>query len=377
MTTDIFSTEPVEAESLFAEVDTKGDIVKDEPKEEKKKEEVKEEAASQDLFSEEVKEEEKKEKEPEEEVKEAEKPQAKKKEEDLSIDYSAVYKKLVKEGKWFPLADKEGNPIEEVELDENSFEELVSNQNEWKYQEYVAEKEQENGELYVQFSKYIKDGGKVEELINSHKEQKDVESIDETTTEGAEEVIKYYCEALNWNEKRTNSYIESLKDRGTEVLQEEAKQAKADLVANIKEERDAMVAQQEQVKNRAKAVKEKFAKDLKETISKSDRPLREQRALEKFYFEPKIKVEGGYITEFQAKMSEISNDPQKLINFIEYAYNPENFKDKTKAMNEAAETVYKKVREGSSLIKKSSREPVQVSDDTKKASPTLFKKYFN
>ena len=80
-----------------------------------------------------------------------------------SLDYSKYYEMMVDKGIWSKVTDSDGKPLDTVELDEESFQELSLKQAEWKAEEELQKKEEEFGTQYNQLLDYVKNGGKVED----------------------------------------------------------------------------------------------------------------------------------------------------------------------------------------------------------------------
>ena len=116
--------------------------------------------------------------------------------EESILDRSQYYKLLVASGEWSPIADEEGKPIEDLELDDESFQELAIKQAQWKAEEVIQEREREFGDQYKSFVEFMKNGGKVEDLAKFEAEQKNIESYDPTDSDQAEEIVRAYQEAL-------------------------------------------------------------------------------------------------------------------------------------------------------------------------------------
>jgi hypothetical protein len=295
--------------------------------------------------------------------------------EESKIDRTQYYKLLVESGEWYPVTDDTGKPLEDIELDDETFQELAIKQAQWKADEVLQEREQELGEQYKSFVEFMKNGGKVEYLARFEADQKDVESYDPTDPDQAEELIKNYQLAIGTSDKNTKSYIEFLKDKGAEALQEAAEEAKVSLVKAIQEERDTLIKEQEQQAKIFKESQEKYIKTLKEIIHKDSLPDREKKDLEKFYFDAKHPIDNGRkASEYFLKVQEIQSDPTKFLKLVKFIKDFESYEDKKVTEKEVTKKTFQLFR-GSSQSK-STEFPVDKSTTTTNTKrPTTFDRY--
>jgi len=231
------------------------------------------------------------------------------------LDRSQYYKMLVESGEWFPVTDVEGKPVEDLELDDESFQELAIKQAQWKADEILQEREEQLGEQYKEFVEFMKNGGKVEDLARFEAEQKDVDSYDPTNPEDAEELIKAYKTSKGESEKTIKKYLEFLKDQGADELREIAEESKNALLKDIQTEKQELIKEQERQAKYLKETQDNYIKAFKEVIFKDSLPEREKKELEKFYFDINhLKPDGSKASQFSIKVQEIQSDPSKFLN---------------------------------------------------------------
>lgn len=297
--------------------------------------------------------------------------------EESKIDRTQYYKFLVESGEWYPVTDDTGKPLEDIELDDESFQELAIKQAQWKADEVLQEREQELGEQYKSFVEFMKNGGKVEDLARFEADQRDVESYDPTDPDQAEELIKNYQLAIGTSDKNTKSYIEFLKDKGVDALQEAAEEAKVSLVKAIQEERDTIIKEQEQQAKIFKESQEKYIKTLKETIHKDSLPDREKKELEKFYFEAKHPIDNGRkASEYFLKVQEIQSDPSKFLKLVKFIKDFESYEDKKVTEKEVTKKTFQLFRGNNQS--KSTEFPIDKPfTNTTNKRPTTFDRYRN
>lgn len=292
-----------------------------------------------------------------------------------SIDYNAYYDSLVKEGLWKEVNLKDDAGVER-QLSAEDFQTLSLKQAEWKAEDVLSEREAEFGTQYKELTEHLKNGGKVEDLAQSYQQQIDVESIDITNPDGAEQVIETYCESMGWSSKRTKNYINDLKDKGEVELKEVAQESQEALVTIIKEDREQVKKNQEIVAKRNKDYTDRFTKALKESIHKDEVPDREKRDLERFYFDYKHQLENGKASDFYLKYEEIRNDPQKWFKLVKFVKDFDQFEDKTKTANKIKKDTFNLIRTGEVITKKGSEFPEESKKEDKVTAPETFKKFF-
>ena len=142
------------------------------------------------------------------------------------------------------------------------------------------------------------------------------------------EAVKEYYESIGWKPEKIKKHIERLKD-DTE-LKEEADDCKTKLVEAIKEEREAMLKEQEAVAEDRRIRVERFNKAVREAIYKDeDAADREKKELDKFVYDYKYQdKQGNKFSEFMVKMNEINSDPKKYAKFLKFVQNIDTYEDK-------------------------------------------------
>jgi hypothetical protein len=149
----------------------------------------------------------------------------------------------------------------------------------------------------------------------------EIAELDHTDLTQAEEIIKTECEAKGWSKKRTQSYIESLKDQGNDTFAEVAQEAKQSLVEAFEEEREQLIAQQKYNDEQRKIQREAVIKKVREEIQNFNEPDREKREIEDFWLKPKYQNGDRKYSEFEKISNEIYNDPVKFAKFVKIIKN--------------------------------------------------------
>lgn len=295
-----------------------------------------------------------------------------KKEAEVEIDFNAVYQKYVKKGLWVPVTDEDGNEVQ-IE-DESTFEKLMDWQVQNAAELTLKEREQEFGEQYQTLVTHLKNGGKIEDLSSIYEQEKNIDDIDVSEENGAEEVIQSYYESLGWDKQEIKDQIETLKDKGSDYFSSFAEKRKKDLKKYFDEEKQEIVSRQEEYNKRIKDYQETYNKNLKKLIHSQETPEREKKELEKFYYDFKNNIGGRKSSDFHLKFEEVKQDPAKWLKLIQFVKDIDSFEKREKAAEKITASIFKKVRTGESI--KDSETP-EATEKKKPQAPTTFKRMFN
>lgn len=293
------------------------------------------------------------------------------------LDYTAYYKLLVSKGEWIEVTDDKGNPLDDIELDDETFQELAIKQAEWKADLILKERESEYGTQYQELVQYLKNGGRLEDIARYNNQIFDVEQLDPSNSEQAEEILKAHYEALGFSEKRIKVSIDSLKDQGEDILIETANESKQALLEAIQEEKEEELQRQELIKRRNEDAKMRFTRSLKEQIHTDGISDREKKELEKFYFDYRTPIPGGVASDFYIKYQEIQSDPSKFYKLVKFIKNIDGFQESDKADKKAVKNTFNLLRTGETISKKSTEYPDNKKSASNKKPPTTFKKLFS
>jgi len=277
------------------------------------------------------------------------------------VDYKSVTDYLISEG---IFRDFEGR--EEFEFTEESFKKLWEVQVNNLASVKLQEEREELGDFYNQIVDFHKNGGDVKEFINSFTQETDYSSIDISSESGQEKIIKEYYKAIGKSDKWISNFIDKTKDDGEEAFLAEAEDCKNNLVAEISEQRQAMLKEQEEIAQNRKIQIEKFNKATRAAIYEDDSLVaRDKKDLEKFIYEYKYTDDQGRkYSEFNVKINEIQGDPKKYAKFIKLIKNFDTVEDKKQAVKEERKETFKFLKKGGNpLANVSSKEPEKVKRD--------------
>lgn len=290
-----------------------------------------------------------------------------------AANFNELAKYLIDKGAWEDFEDSD-----KMELNAESFAALSEAQAEQKAQAKLIEKTESLGSTANELIDFLKNKGNLDDFVANLETQKDIESISIDDADGQEKVIKEYYSAIGWNKERINKHITRLKDEGEGELRGEAENCKTDLVAEINEQRKALVKEQEAIAQDRKLKTEKFNTDLRKEIH-SDKDLadREKKEFEKFFFDIKYEdpTSGQKYSEFGKELIDIQKDPKKYYKFLRFVKDFDNFEQKAKVVKEEAKKTYNFLRGSASdsLAGVASQEPIKTNKGTEKIPAFKFK----
>ncbi len=261
-----------------------------------------------------------------------EKPGKKLSEKDIegAIDYKALIEAKIETGAWEKWSNWD-EIKDKTEFTPELYLELEKEQFDAKVDAKFQEEKQALPARVQEITDFIKNGGKEEELYASYEQELDIEALDPTKPEDAETIVKAHCEATGWSDKKTENYINGLKNQGNEALKEASIEAKEALVSVVKEERQEKIDAKAREKEQKVAYAETFNRKLREAIyTRTDIPEREKKLKEKFLFDyknidPDTKLK---TSDFGMKWKEIVTDPGKYEKFIDFVQNFDKFENK-------------------------------------------------
>lgn len=324
---NLLSTEDIDS-VLFPEEKTeeKEQVKKEEPKDQKPKEEVKEvEKTTPTPSIVEIEED-------EEEFEEDFKPKDRKLSKDKienSLNYKAIAEHYIESGDWIK-PDNWDEVKDEVDWDGKFFADFQKQQFDAKIKLALEEEKSQFSPDYKQLLEHAKSGGQIKDLLPSYQQQIEIAELDHTDLTQAEEIIKTECEAKGWSKKRTQSYIESLKDQGNDTFAEVAQEAKQSLIEAFEEEREQLIAQQKYNDEQRKIQREAVIKKVREEIQNFNEPDREKKEIEDFWLKPKYQNGDRKYSEFEKISNEIYNDPVKFAKFVKIIKNFDKITESSK-----------------------------------------------
>jgi hypothetical protein len=245
-----------------------------------------------------------------------------------TVDY------LVEQGIW---QDFEGR--EDMEITEQTYAELVAKQDQARVQNMFDELVDSTGPFGKAIIEFTKNGGSPDEIIDLFKEQKATEAINIDSLDGQKAIIKqYYTDVMGWKPEKADKYIgnlvlsNELENEATEVkdlygsfYKKEADRLNKEQADFVKQQKDAEVAFENNIKT---AVKER--KDL----SAAERKTVEDYLLN---YDQKL-PNGNVVNKFYVNFAKMQANPQEYIDLVMFVMDKQKFVQKvaTKEKSEAA-----------------------------------------
>lgn len=253
---------------------------------------------------------------------------------------------LIERGVW-----QEFDGIDDFNWTEESYGELAQQQAIWSAQDYFNEMMDKSGPYGQAIINHVQNGGDPSKIIELFKESKKIESIDRSTDEGKEQVLRMYYESLKWSPTKIERMVNSAIDNGT--LDEDSEEAEQAIQETIKKRVETeQLKAQEYARQQAEA-QENFAKNitqaLREDTSLSDSERREiARSL--LVYDQKL-GDGRTVNQFAINFAKIQSDPSKHIKLVQFVNDMDKFLEKigTKEEKKAAKKSWNLIKGNSAL----------------------------
>jgi hypothetical protein len=231
---------------------------------------------------------------------------------------------MISKGLW---KDFEGR--EELEVDEDTYAKLASEQFQTKVDELVEEVFDSTGEYGKAIISHIREGGNPDEIIDIFKEQKQITTIDTSTDEGKLEIVgKYYTEILGWKPDRVAKHLKRIvEDKDLEVESSEIEDKYKEYYS---EQLEAIETQRQQAKARQIENQKQFQTSINTTLTELNYSEKDKKKITSALLEAKKLPNGVVTTDFNIKFSELQKDPKKLIKLVDFVLDEENFINKIK-----------------------------------------------
>jgi hypothetical protein len=274
------------------------------------------------------------------------------------INYKGIIDYLVESGK---LSEFEGRE-DLQEVSEEQYTSILDQQIDYLAENRYKEKINSTGDIGKTIIEYTKNGGNPQEIVNLFKEQRNIQSVDISTEEGQEEVIRAYLEFQGEEESDIDDFIETAKDKGTEYFKKVAEKRHSKLLEINKEQIENTLKEQEFHRKQYEENVQLFNNTLRTTIHKNeDFSQSEKKQLEKFILSHDYQSKDGRkVTGLHAKLVEVNNNPEKLIKLAAFLNDPEKFEKKieNKTKKEEATKTFKFINASQDLKhKKDSASP--------------------
>lgn len=266
-------------------------------------------------------------------------------------DYKELAERLVNEGLWKPFEIEE-----DFVLDEDGFKALREQQNILKTQELEKKVFSKLSDEEKAFLEFRKNGGNLEEYLNTFNIKKAVGSIDITTDDGKKSSIySYYKNMVGWNDKKIARHIKGLE--ADMELDEEAEFTKSKLDAKAKELHQNTLQKTEQQKKAREKAQTDYINGIKSSLKERKVTTKEVNKIVKDFTE----VDERGFAEVDKAFLSFRNDPEKVQMLWEMLLDTDNFikKQTQKVANEVTKKNFK------ILMTKQTKQNNNTNTDTK------------
>lgn len=232
--------------------------------------------------------------------------------------------------------------MENFEWTDENYGELATAQATWTAQEVFEEMLDKTGEYGKAIFNHIKNGGNPEEIVDLFKEAKRIESYDITTEAGQEFLVKeYHKNVLKWSDTKIKRFIDNAIDNKS--LEDEAKEVKTLLDAQVKEQIQATQKAQAEYEQQQRELQQQWAENIGNTIKgREDLTDKEKKEISTSLLQYNQKLgDGRQVNQFTLDFMKLQADPQRYIDLVLFVRNPDKYmqriakEEKTKAAKQA------------------------------------------
>lgn len=253
-----------------------------------------------------------------------------------TVDY------LIQQGAW---EDFDGR--DEMELNEETYAQLVLEQDRRRVQGMFEELVDSTGAYGKAIIDYVKNGGNPDEIIDLFKEQKQVDSINIDSLEGQKEILKhYYTDVMGWKGEKADRYINNLVL--SNELEDEAKEIKDLFTSHYQKEAQRLNSQREAALARQREAEEAFEGNIRSTVrERKDLSPSEKRMVEDYLLRYDQKLpNGNLVNKFYVNFAKMQSNPQDYIDLVLFVMDKQKFVQKvaTKEKSQAAADAFKFIK---------------------------------
>lgn len=302
---------------------------------------------------------------------------SKEKEEDVSSEniFEQHYKGLVERGLW-----SEVDFPEDFEWNDDTYGQLVELQAEWKANEKYNSKLEKTGDYGKIIFDHIENGGNPDEIIDIFKESRRIDTIDISTDEGKESLIKeYYTKYAGWSKAKTDKFYKSLVDSSKEELDAEITEVKSLIDKEIQDQLKEVQESQKENLARQKAAEAAWTKNISEAItSRTDLSDEEKKQINNSLLVYNQKLpDGRLVNKFTIEFMKLQRDPKEYIDLVLFVENKEKYMNKVekKVVTDVSKKTWNFVK-GNNTLKKSPGAGFEKQDNSKSVDLKIDYKKF-
>lgn len=279
------------------------------------------------------------------------------------VFYKAKVDHLIEKGVFY---DFEGR--EDFVYSEENYLQLVEKQAEWKADERYNSKIEKLGDYKVLID-HLEDGGDPDEIIDIFKESQELSKIDTSTVRGKVDYLRYYyIEEEGWTESKFERNAK-LWAADENLLNEEFRDAKADMDNIIQRKVQEKRLAVEQYNREQETLKQNFEISINgalkedEDLTPSDRKI----VRDALFKHDHSLADGRMVNKFTYEFMKIQANPKEYLNLIKTVLFKEKV-DKVKTQKietEATKKIWNTIKGNASVRKNSSQKMTRESSEIK------------
>lgn len=249
---------------------------------------------------------------------------------------------LIEQGAW---EDFDGR--EELELTEETYAQLVMEQDKRRVQGMFNEMVDSTGPFGKAIIDFVKNGGNPDELIDLFKEQKQIDSINIEDINGQKEMIKhYYTEVMGWKPEKTDKFISNLVL--SNELEAEAEEAKESMSLYYQKEATRLNQDREAAAAKQKEAEEAFETNIRTAIKgRKDLTPSEKKLVEDQLLRYDQRLPNGkMVNKFYVNFAKMQTNPEDYIELVMFVNDKQKFVQKvaSKEKTEATANAFKFIK---------------------------------
>lgn len=249
---------------------------------------------------------------------------------------------LIEQGAW---EDFDGR--DELELNEETYAQLVMEQDRRRVQGMFNEMVDSTGPFGKAIIDFVKNGGNPDEIIDLFKEQKQIDSINIEDISGQKEMIKhYYTEVMGWKPEKTEKFISNLVL--SNELEAEAEEAKESMTLYYQKEAQRLNQDREAAAARQKEAEEAFETNIRSAIkARKDLTPTEKKLVEDQLLRYDQRLPNGkMVNKFYVNFAKMQTNPEDYIELVMFVNDKQKFVQKvaSKEKTEATANAFKFIK---------------------------------
>lgn len=271
---------------------------------------------------------------------------------------------LIDQGIWEPF---EG--MDDFKWTDENYGSLAVTQANWAAEKMFGELVDQSGQYGKAIIEHIKNGGDPNEIIDIFKEAKRIESLDISTEDGQQRIIKdYYKNVLGWSDTKVNKFINTTIDN--KGLKEEAEEVKGLLEDEFKAQLEETEKTQKEYLEQQKQAQIQWTGSITKALEgREDIAPKDRKEILNSLTQYNQKLpDGRVVNQFTVDFMKMQADPAKYVDLVLFVKNPDKYLEKigTKKAKEEAKKTWNFIKNNASIKTNAGTSHQKVKDDSNK-----------